>query len=93
MWPRRSHTLAPFTRLTYIKNKCTWAQYKQDAFREIKRIVARDTLSTYPYFNNAFKIRTNSSVLRLGAVIIHKEKPIAFYSRKLTYAQQHYTII
>ena len=55
MWPRRSHILASLTRLMSIKEKFKCTQVKQDDFDEIKRIVARDTLLTYPYFNETFK--------------------------------------
>ena len=41
MWQRRSHTLAPLTKLTYIKVNFQWTEVKQDAFDEIKRIVAQ----------------------------------------------------
>ena len=44
--PRQSHVLAPLTILTPIKRIFKWAQVKQDAFDEIKRIVAHDTLLT-----------------------------------------------
>ena len=52
----------------------------------------RNTLITYPDFNDTFKIHTNDSALQLGAVISHKGKPIAFYSIKLTGVQQRYTV-
>ena len=65
---------------------------KQDAFNKIKRILACDNLLTYPDFNKTFKIHTNDSALQLGAVISQKGKPIDFYSRKLTDAQQRYTV-
>ena len=61
-------------------------------FVEIKRIVACDTLLTYPDFNETFKIHTDVSAFQLGAVIRHKGKPIASYSRKLTYSQKRYTV-
>ena len=54
--------------------------------------MARDTLLTYPDFNQTFKIHTDASAFQLVAVIIQKGKTIAFYSRKLTYAQQRYTV-
>ena len=54
--------------------------------------MARDTLLTYPGFNETFKIHTNASAFQLGAVLIQKGKPIDFYSRKLTDAQQRYTV-
>ena len=39
----------------------------------------------------AFKINTEARMLQLGVVISQKGKPIDFYSRKSTYAQQRYT--
>ena len=54
MWPRRSHTLAPLTKLTSIKRRFKWIQFEQDAFDKIKRIVTRDTFITYPDFNEFF---------------------------------------
>ena len=74
----------PLTILKSIKNKSKWAQFKLDAFNKIKRIVVRNTLLSYPYFNETFKTHTNASAFQLGAVIIHKGIPIGFYSRKLT---------
>ena len=61
-------------------------EVKQDYFGERKRIVARDTLLTYPDFNEAFKTHTNASAFQLGAVISQKVKLIPFYSIKLTCA-------
>ena len=87
MWPMRSHTLVPLTILTSIKHEFQWKQVKQDAFDKIKRIVARNTLLNYPGFNEEFKIHTDASTFQLGAVVIQKVKPIAFYGIKLTYPQ------
>ena len=54
--------------------------------------MVRDTLSTYPDFNEHFKMHTDARAFQLGALIINKVKPIAFYSRKLTGAQKRYTV-
>ena len=70
MWARRSHMLAPLTRITSTRVNFKWTKIKQDDFKKIKRIVARDTLSTYSDFNEEFKIHTNAIKLQLGAVII-----------------------
>ena len=88
MCARRSHTLAPLTIITSSKVKFKWTKIEQDDFNEIKRIVARDTLLAYLYFNEEFKIHTN---FQLGAIIIQKGKPTAFYGRKLTDAHKRYT--
>ena len=39
---------------------------EQDDFDEIKQIVDHDTLSTYPDFNENFKVHTNNSAFQLG---------------------------
>ena len=88
----RSHKLAPLNKVTFNKRKFKWTKIKQDAFDEIKRIVARDTLSTYPDFNEIFKIHAYTSTLKLGEVISQKGKPIALYGRELTDAQKRYTV-
>ena len=54
--------------------------------------MARDTLLTYLDFNKRFEIHTNAIAFQLGAVIGQKDKPITFYSGKLTCAQQWYTV-
>ena len=66
MW---SHKVAPLTRLMSIKDKYKWTQVEQDYFDTIKRIVAQDTLLTYPDFNETCKIHANARVFHLGAVI------------------------
>ena len=75
-----------------LKRNYWSTKIEQDAFDEIKRIVDRTTLLTYPGFNENFKIYTDASNLQLGAVILQKGKPIAFYSRKRTESQQRYTV-
>ena len=85
--------LAPLTKITSSKAKFKWTKIKQYAFDEIKWVVASDNLLTYPYFNEEFKIHTNASDLQLVAVINHKGKHIAFYSRKLIDAQKSYAVI
>ena len=54
--------------------------------------MARDTLSTYPDFNETFKIHTDASAFQLGTVISHKGKPLSLYTIKLTDAQQRHTL-
>ena len=90
MCTRRSHMLAPLSKLTSIKINHKLTEVEQDDFFKIKRIVARNTLLTYPDFDETFKIHNNASAFQLGAVIIQKGKPIAFYSRQFTDAQQRY---
>ena len=55
MWARRSHTLAPLTNIISSKVEFKWIKIKQDAFDEIKQIVACNNLLTYTYFKNNLK--------------------------------------
>ena len=55
IWPRRSHTLSPLTKIISNKIAFKWTKIKQDAFGEIMVIMTRDTLLTYPGFNETFK--------------------------------------
>ena len=43
----------------------------------------------YPNFSKKFEIHTDASDKQLGAVIAQQGKPIAFFSRKLTSAQEN----
>ena len=45
--------------------------------------MACNTLLTYPDSNKEFKIHTDASKFKLGAVISQKGEPIDLYSRKL----------
>ena len=91
MWKRRSHMLAPLSGLVSKTAKWIWGETQQKAFDEIKRAISKDTLLAFPDFNEEFHIYTDASDYQLGAVIMQKNKPLAFYSRKLNKAQRRYT--
>ena len=61
-------------------------------FKKIKWIVAWNNSLTYSDFNKTFKIYTDAGLFQLGAVVINRGKPIAFYRRKVTDTQQWYTL-
>ncbi len=46
----------------------------------------------YPDHSQAYEIYCDGSKTQLGAVITQMNRPIAFFSRKLTKAQQKYSI-
>ena len=85
--------LATLTGFTSINRKFKWTEVGQDAFENIRQIVACDTLSTYPGLNETFKIHTNYITFQIGSVIKQKGKLIVSYSIKLTDAQQRYKVI
>ena len=91
MWVRRSDVLAPLASLTSDKTPWKWTAEHQHAFETMKKIISRETLLSYPDFNQTFHIYTDASDKQLGAVIAQNDRPIAFYSRKLAPAQTRYT--
>jgi hypothetical protein len=91
MWRRRSHVLAPLSKLASDKSKWKWTAECQEAFEEAKRMVLREAALAYPDFTKPFHIYTDASDYQLGGVIMQGEKPLAFYTRKLNNAQRNYT--
>ena len=92
MWPRRSDLLAPLTKLKSKTVPWKWTAVEQKAFEDMKKVITKETMLTYPNFNKPFDIHTDASDVQLGAVISQEGKPIAFYSRKLNSAQARYTV-
>jgi hypothetical protein len=70
MWRMRSHILAPLSALVSPKVKFEWHQEHQDAFDQIKTLISKETLLTFPNFNEPFHIFTDASKYQLGAVIM-----------------------
>ena len=91
MWRRRSHYSAPLTGLVSKNVKFTWGPEQQKAFDTIKKIISCEMLLAFPDFNEEFHIYTDASTYQLGAVIMQKDRPLAFYSRKMNAAQHRYT--
>ena len=91
MWVHRSDLLAPLSKLTSSTAKWKWTEVEQTAFENIKKIISKETLLSFPNFSKPFVIHTDASHTQLGAVISQNDKPIAFYSRKLNPAQTRYT--
>ena len=93
MWPCWSHTLSPLTDL-FKNHKCfQWSDECQLAFKHMKALVAADTLLHYPDHNQPFHIETDALDLQLASVIKQGNKPVTFYTWKLTPAQRNYSTI
>jgi hypothetical protein len=69
-----------------------WDEVHQRAFDHVKATIARDVVLAYPDYSEVFEIYTDASSEQLGAVITQKNRPIAFFSRKLSVAQRKYSV-
>jgi hypothetical protein len=69
-----------------------WDPIHQQVFDNVKVAIAKETVLAYPDFLKPFEIYTNASATQLGAVIAQDNRPIAFFSRKLSKTQQKYSV-
>ncbi len=105
LWARRSEMLAPLTSLVgecgqtkTTKAKGTkkvpwhWDAVNQRAFDHVKATIAKDVVLPYPDYSKVFEIYTDASSKQLGAVITQDNRPIAFFSRKLSDTQRKYSV-
>ena len=107
LWAKRSELLAPLTSLVgecgstkdpKTKKKRAprkpwhWDPVHQQAFDDVKAAIAKEVTLAYPDYSEEFEIYADGSKKQLGAVITQRNRPIAFFSRKLTEAQQKYSV-
>jgi hypothetical protein len=69
-----------------------WDEVHQRAFDHVKATIAREAVLAYPDFSKVFEIYTNALSKQLGAVITQENRPIAFFSQKLSTMQRKYSV-
>ena len=92
MYPKKSHILAPLTKMSGMKGTIPWDDNCQHAFDTMKALLAQDAFLRFPDHNKPFHIYADASELQLGAAILQDGAPVAYYSRKLNSAQKNYTV-
>ncbi len=81
------------TRKNKVKKKpWHWDSIHQIAFDNVKKTTTKEVLLAYPDFTKPFDIYTDASTKQLGAVITQDNRPIAFFSQKLSGPQSKYTV-
>ncbi len=81
------------TRMNKTKKKpWRWDPIQQQAFANVKAAIAKETVLAYLDFLKLFEIYTDASSMQLGAVITQDNRPIAFFSRKLSKMQHKYSV-
>ena len=105
LWARRSEMLAPLTDLVgecgqtkVTRAKGTkkvpwhWDEVHQKAFDAVKTTIAKDVVLAYPDYSKVFQVYTDASSTQLGSVITQSNRPLAFFSRKLSETQRKYSV-
>ena len=69
LWPSRSHILAPLTAMTSKNVTFKWEKVHEDAFQQIKQMVAQDTMLIHPNFSQKFTLHTDASDIQISGVL------------------------
>jgi hypothetical protein len=69
-----------------------WDKVNQRAFNHVKATIAKEVVLAYPDYYKVFKIYTDASSKQLRAVITQDNRPITFFSRKLSDTQRKYSV-
>jgi hypothetical protein len=69
-----------------------WAEVHQRAFNYVKATITKEVVLAYPDYDKVFEIYTHASTKQLGLVITQSNRPLAFFSRKLSVQQQKYSV-
>ena len=62
-----------------------------EAFTQAKNMISQEVFLTYPDWTSLFCVHTNALDKQLGATISQNNKPIAFFSQKLSKLPRNYT--
>jgi hypothetical protein len=80
------------TNLTGKDKRWVWTEECQEAFEKVKHALTNAPVLAPPELGKPFKMVLDASGVGLGAVLLQDGRSVAFKSRKLSPAQQNYTI-
>jgi hypothetical protein len=69
-----------------------WDKVHQGAFDHIKATIVIEVVLAYPEYSKVFEIYTDASSKQLGVVNTQDNRPIAFFSWKLSVEQHKYSV-
>nr|GEY23106.1 reverse transcriptase [Tanacetum cinerariifolium] len=76
------HTTAALTDLLR-KSTFEWSKAALDSFNNLKTAMTSLVVLTLPNFTAPFEVTTDASNIAIGAVLLQKDRPIAFFSKKM----------
>ncbi|GJT75915.1 hypothetical protein Tco_1042640 [Tanacetum coccineum] len=81
----------PLTELTQKNKKYIWGEDQESAFQLLKQKLCEAPILALPEGNDDFVIYCDASLQGLGAVLMQREKVIAYASRQLKPYEENYT--
>ncbi|GKA98204.1 putative reverse transcriptase domain-containing protein [Tanacetum coccineum] len=81
----------PLTKLTQKNKKYIWGEEQESAFQLLKQKLCEAPILALPEGNDDFVIYCDASLQGLGAVLMQREKVIAYASRQLKPHEENYT--
>jgi len=90
--PKHAETLASLTDLCGQKKQFVWSDIEEQAILKMKDIMAQDAMLTYPQFDRPFIVHSDASDKQIGGVVSQHDKPLGFFSKKLTETQRRYPV-
>ncbi|GJR10321.1 putative reverse transcriptase domain-containing protein [Tanacetum coccineum] len=81
---------SPTTPIEKNKNY-TWSEEQESAFQLLKQKLCKAPILTFPEGNDDFIVYCDASLQGLGAVLMQREKVIAYASRQLKPHEENYT--
>ena len=85
-----SNLTAPMTELTKKNVNWFWSTACDKAFQELKSKLSTAPVLAIPDPAAPFELITDSCGFGIGAVLMQNNKPVAFYSRKMTDPERNY---
>ena len=91
--PKLSDISEPLRRLTRKETQFNWATEHDQAFSEIKKLVAEPPLLKYYDPSKPLVLQCDASEKGLGAALLQEDRPLAYASRALTPTESNYAQI